>query len=59
MNDKQIIGLIIFAAIMYGIGTVGASILEEHAALIYFMSGVIYAAMGNAYVSHKRDENDE
>lgn len=27
MNDKQIIALIIFAAIMYGVGTVGASIL--------------------------------
>ena len=59
MNDKQTIALIIFAAIMYGVGTVGASILEEYTALIYFTSGMIYAALGNAYLSYKRDEEDE
>ena len=59
MNDKDAIALIIFAAIMYGVGTVGASILEEYTALIYFTSGMIYAALGNAYLSYKRDEEDE
>ena len=59
MKDKQIIGLIVFAAIMYGVGTVGASILEEYTALIYFISGMVYAALGNAYLSYKRDEEDE
>ncbi|MCK5012956.1 MAG: hypothetical protein KAS66_03985 [Candidatus Omnitrophica bacterium] len=59
MNDKDAIALIIFAAIMYGVGTVGASVLEEYATLIYFISGMVYAALGNAYLSYKRDEEDE
>ena len=59
MNNKDAIALIIFAAIMYGFGTLGASILEEYTALIYFTSGMVYAALGDAYLSYKRDENDE
>ena len=59
MKDRLIIGLIVFGAIMYGIGSVGASILEEYTALIYFTSGMIYGALGYAYATSLEGENDE
>lgn len=59
MKNKQIIALIVFAAVMYGIGTMCASVLEEFDTVIYFLSGMIYASVGSAYVTCKGDEDDE
>ena len=59
MKDSIIIALIVFSAVMYGVATAVSSVFEEFSTIIYFIGGIIYAAMVYAYVNRKDGEKDE
>ena len=57
MKSKNAAFLVFFATIMYGFATIVAMNFEEYVAPIYFMAGIIFAAVGFGYDFEKSENN--
>lgn len=59
MKTETVIYLVIFAAFMYGLATAVSYFFEHLTAVVHFMGGIIFAAVGYASATALEGKNYE